>query len=159
MSNEYAFRKIDIDALDEDALLPSDLVDPDPRGPDGALSDARARSTETRNLVSKGDIAGALTTILTDPPYGDGVDEAKNLTTSAVLLILNSTRANDIPNVIKGLDQEQQAHLMAYLYKNMSALGSGADIPGSVLLTWHEKLTEAAGVGCIVRVMTDRRTL
>lgn len=44
------------------------------------------------------------------PPY-------QNLTTSAVLLILNSTRANDIPNVIKGLDQEQQAHLMAYLYK------------------------------------------
>lgn len=86
------------------------------------------------------------------PPY-------QNLTTSAVLLILNSTRANDIPNVIRGLDQEQQAHLMAYLYKvggvgtlpreesadacvlqNMSALGSGADIPGSVLLTWHEKV-------------------
>lgn len=55
----------------------------------------------------------------------------------------------------------------------MQALGKGADIPGSVLLSWHEKvsdhdiasyanptqLTEAAGVGCIVRVMTDRRLL
>jgi actin related protein 2/3 complex subunit 5 len=53
MSNEYAFRKIDIDALDEDALRPEDLIEPDPRGPDGALSDARARSQETRNLVSR----------------------------------------------------------------------------------------------------------
>lgn len=33
------------------------------------------------------------------------------------MLILNSTRSTDIPNAIKGLDQEQQAHLMAYLYK------------------------------------------
>lgn len=39
------------------------------------------------------------------------------MTTQAVLLILNSTRAADIPNAIKGLDHEQQAHLMAYLYK------------------------------------------
>ncbi|KAL1411549.1 arp2/3 complex subunit [Vanrija albida] len=159
MSNEYAFRKIDIDALEEEVLLPSDLVDPDPRGPDGALADARARSQETRNFVSKGDIAGALATILTDPPYGEGVDEAKDLTTSAVTLILNSTRAADIPAALKGLDQEQQARLMAYLYKGMGALNTNTDVAGSVLLTWHEKLTEIAGVGAIVRVLTDRRTL
>lgn len=63
------------------------------------------------------------------------------MTTQAVLLILNSTRAADIPNAIKSLDQEQQAHLMAYLYKNMAALGNGADVSGSVLLTWHEKVS------------------
>jgi actin related protein 2/3 complex subunit 5 len=39
------------------------------------------------------------------------------MTTSALLLILNSTRASDIPNILKGLGQEQQDHLMAYLYK------------------------------------------
>ncbi|GFZ43885.1 hypothetical protein JCM24511_01605 [Saitozyma sp. JCM 24511] len=157
--SEYAFRKIDIDALDEDVLLPSDLFDPDPRGPDGALADAKRKSTDVRNLVSKGDIAGALNSILTDPPYGDGVDEAKKLTTSALLLILNSTRAAEIPGILKGLGPDQQDHLMAYLYKGMAALGHGQDVSGSVLLTWHEKLTEVAGVGCIVRVMTDRRIL
>jgi actin related protein 2/3 complex subunit 5 len=51
--SEYAFRKIDIDALDEDVLLPSDLVDPDPRGPEGVLADAKRRSQEVRGLVSK----------------------------------------------------------------------------------------------------------
>ena len=29
----------------------------------------------------------------------------------------------------------------------------------SVLLSWHEKLVEIAGAGCIVRVMTDRRSV
>jgi hypothetical protein len=41
----------------------------------------------------------------------------ETMTTSALLLILNSTRASDIPNILKGLGQEQQDHLMAYLYK------------------------------------------
>ncbi|ODN82041.1 hypothetical protein L202_02363 [Cryptococcus amylolentus CBS 6039] len=158
--SEYAFRKINIDALEEDVLLPSDLYDPDPRGPDGVLADAQSRSGEVRSLVSRGDIAGALGTILTDPPYGEGVDEAKALTTNSLLLIFNSTRSTDIPALVKGLDHVQQDRLMAYLYKGMAALGQGSgDTSGSVLLTWHEKLTEAAGVGCIVRVMTDRKTL
>ncbi|WWC70051.1 uncharacterized protein I206_103995 [Kwoniella pini CBS 10737] len=156
---EYAFRKINIDALEEDVLLPSDLYDPDPRGPDGVLSDAQAKSTEVRNLISRGDIPGALNAILTDPPYGEGVDEAKNLTKNALLLILNSTRASEIPAILKSLGQEQQDHLMAYIYKGMAAIGQGSDVTGSVLLNWHSQLTEVAGVGCIVRVMTDRRTL
>ncbi|KAJ5326929.1 hypothetical protein N7541_010260 [Penicillium brevicompactum] len=78
--------------------------------------------------------------------------------------------------------------LMKYLYKGMSssAPGSGAQSPKksvspqdtgfsqiqarnlgeggggqqmSVLLSWHERLVEIAGVGSIVRVMTDRRTV
>lgn len=51
--SEYAFRKIDIDALDEDVLSPQDLYDPDPKGPDGVLADAKRRSNDARGLVSK----------------------------------------------------------------------------------------------------------
>lgn len=32
---------------------------------------------------------------------------------------------------------------------------SGAAL--SVLLSWHEKIVEVAGLGCVGRVMTDRR--
>ena len=49
--------------------------------------------------------------------YGPGQADRQTMTTSALLLILNSTRASDIPNILKGLGQEQQDHLMAYLYK------------------------------------------
>lgn len=76
------------------------------------------------------------------------------MTTSALLLILNSTRASDIPNILKGLGEEQQDHLMAYLYKacparivmpetdkqGMAALGVSSEASGSVLLSWHEKV-------------------
>ena len=51
--SEYAFRKIDIDAYDEDVLLPSDLYDPDPRGPSGVTQDANAKANEARGLVSR----------------------------------------------------------------------------------------------------------
>lgn len=37
--------------------------------------------------------------------------------------------------------------------------GSGSGALMSVLLSWHEKLVELVGVGGIVRVMSDRRTV
>ncbi|KAJ9608698.1 hypothetical protein H2200_006469 [Cladophialophora chaetospira] len=76
--------------------------------------------------------------------------------------------------------------LMKYLYKGMASGTGGAGGKGvspqatgtgfsqvqsrnfgeggggqvmSVLLSWHEKLTEVVGVGGIVRVMSDRRTV
>jgi actin related protein 2/3 complex, subunit 5 len=77
--------------------------------------------------------------------------------------------------------------LMKYLYKGMSTSSGGGSKQGmspqgtgsggfsqiqsrnfgeggggqvmSVLLSWHEKLTEVVGLGGIVRVMSDRRTV
>lgn len=37
--------------------------------------------------------------------------------------------------------------------------GEGSGQMMSVLLSWHEKVVEVAGPGCLVRVMTDRRTV
>lgn len=42
---DTAFRKIDIDAYDEDAFLESELYDPDPRGPAQVLADAKQKQT------------------------------------------------------------------------------------------------------------------
>ena len=91
------------------------------------------------------------------PGMADGAcANLQTMTTSALLLILNSTRASDIPNILKGLGQEQQDHLMAYLYKvypalspfhgdvdnqGMAALGGSSEASGSVLLSWHEKVS------------------
>jgi len=41
--------------------------------------------------------------------------------------------------------------------RNLGEGGGGQQM--SVLLSWHEKLVEITGVGSIVRVMTDRRTV
>ncbi|KZS88081.1 actin-related protein ARPC5 [Sistotremastrum niveocremeum HHB9708] len=155
---DTAFRKIDIDQYDEDLLLETDLYDPDPRDPSTVLSDAKQKAAAVRSALAKGDNHGALLTILDQPPYGPGVDEAKNLTLQTVVLILNSTKSTDVQPLIKSLDSTAQDTLMKYLYKGMGMPGWG-EVSGSVLLGWHEKLTEVAGTGCIVRVMTDRRTV
>ena len=41
--------------------------------------------------------------------------------------------------------------------RNLGEGGGGQQM--SVLLSWNEKLVEVAGIGSIVRVMTDRRTV
>lgn len=48
-----AFRKIDIDQYDEDTLLDSELVLPDPREPSTVLADARAKAGEVRGLLAR----------------------------------------------------------------------------------------------------------
>ncbi|KAI0089694.1 arp2/3 complex subunit [Irpex rosettiformis] len=151
-----AFRKIDIDQYDEDVLPDSELFPTDPRDPSTLLTEAKQKAAAIRNNLSKGDVAGALDIVLSDPPYGPGVDEAKNLTLQTLVTILNTTKSTDIPPILKSLSQDSQDTLMKYLYKGMALPGWG-DVSGSVLLGWHEKLTEVAGTGCIVRAMTDRR--
>jgi actin related protein 2/3 complex subunit 5 len=92
-----AFRKIDIDQYDEDVLYEEELYDADPRDPATVLADAKDKQSAVRSALSKcvshiywvtervltcilicrGDVAGALTTVLDRAPYGPNVDEAK----------------------------------------------------------------------------------
>ncbi|KLO18707.1 actin-related protein ARPC5 [Schizopora paradoxa] len=153
---ETSFRKIDIDAYDEDVIQEEELYDADPRDPAQVLNDTKQKTSAVRGYLSKGDTAGALTMILTDPPYGPNVEQAKETNLSTLLTILGSTKSSEVSSVVKGLSQDAQDTLMKYLYKGM-ATSARSDANTSVLLSWHEKLTEVAGIGCIVRVMTDRR--
>jgi actin related protein 2/3 complex subunit 5 len=53
------------------------------------------------------------------------------------LLILNSTRAAEIPGILKGLGGDQQDHLMAYLYKASPELFyMGLDLKGIPPCKW-----------------------
>ncbi|GAA5993003.1 hypothetical protein JCM10908_000792 [Rhodotorula pacifica] len=154
------FRRIDVDQYDEDRLDPSTLYHPDPRSAAQILSDAQQTDKLVRGLVQRGDTAGALQEALKvgGCPYGEDADpqirQAKATALATVLAILNSTRSTDIPDLVQNLSSDQQLWLMKYLYKAMESLG---DTSGNVVLGWHEKLTEVAGIGCIVRVMSDRR--
>jgi len=154
--NNAKFRKIDIDQYDEDVLQDSELYEAELRNPAEVLDEAKQRQIAVRGLLARNDIPAALTTILENAPYGPSVDEAKLITLQTLLTILNTTKSTEIPGVIKGLHLDTQDTLMKYIYKGMAMPGWG-DISGSVLLGWHEKLTDVAGVGCIVRAMTDRR--
>ncbi len=89
-----AFRKIDIDAYDEDVLHEEELYDADPREPSQVLDEAKQRQVAVRSALSKcvhciisqfvsltrsdrSDIAGALSIVLENAPYGPTFDDAK----------------------------------------------------------------------------------
>lgn len=109
------------------------------------------------------DTAGALAAILDDAPSGHHAEEARRVTFALLLETLNATRSTDIPAALRTLDLAQRETLMKYLYKGLALGGTRAGaaegINCAVLLLWHEKLTQVAGTGCIMRVMTDRRVL
>ncbi|SCV73109.1 BQ2448_7034 [Microbotryum intermedium] len=176
-----SFRRLDVDQYDPDRVLPHELYTPDPRPPHQVLDDTHAKAANVRASLQRGDLGTALHEVLDQPPYGDGVQQAKTIALQSVLSILNSTRSTDIPQLIQALDPNEkvvracallrwhvlvdqlirvslttQATLMKYLYKAMENLG---ETSGNVVLGWHEKLVQVAGTGCIVRVMTDRRRL
>ncbi|KAI8093272.1 actin-related protein 2/3 complex subunit 5 [Halteromyces radiatus] len=153
-----SWRRIDIDQYDEDAYTEDEILADFDTGlsPEQIESNAQVRSSDVRNLMTKGDLNSALIRSLEDPPYGRNVDNAKFSSTQTVVDLLNGFRATDIPDTIKNLSSDQRDVLMKYLYAGMA---KPEVFNSSVLLTWHEKLTEVAGTGSIVRVMTDKRTL
>ncbi|GAA6008433.1 hypothetical protein JCM11491_004475 [Sporobolomyces phaffii] len=154
------FRKINIDQYDEDAVSPASLYVPDPRPSSQILSDTQQKDRTVRQLLQSSNVEGALKECLRDGewPYGEDSDreikQAKGIALSLILSVLNSSRSTDIPNLVATLSSSEQVTLMKYLYKAMENLG---DSSGNAVLGWHEKLVEVAGIGCIVRVMTDRR--
>ncbi|KAF9972407.1 hypothetical protein BGZ73_004470 [Actinomortierella ambigua] len=149
------FRKIDIDALEEDAFSLEELEQQEigelrPRHEVEALVGSRAQE------VRSGNTSAALAKSLEDPPYGRDFDAAKERNTQTVMDVLNSTKLSDVPQLVKELTPVDQDVLMKYLYKGMA---SPEQYNSGVLLAWYEKLFEVAGQGCIVRVITDRRTV
>ncbi|CAO3695443.1 unnamed protein product [Umbelopsis ramanniana] len=153
-----AFRRIDIDQYDEDIYTEEEiLADAESgRSVDEINSIVDARATDVRNLLTRGNNGEALTKSLEDPPYGRNLENAKAKNIKTVVDVLNQFRANDIPTAIKELNLDQQDVLMKYLY---AALSKPEQFNSGMILNWHEKLTEVAGPGSIVRVMTDKRTV
>ncbi|RCH85076.1 hypothetical protein CU097_003538 [Rhizopus azygosporus] len=153
-----SWRKIDIDQYDEDAYTQDEILAEFETGlsPEEVNNATQTRNTDVRNFISRGDLNNALTRALEDPPYGRHLEAAKTESTKMIAEVLNMFRAGDISDIVKSLNHEQQDVLMKYIYAGLS---KPELYNSSVLLTWHEKLTEIAGNGCIVRVMTDKRTV
>ncbi|ORX57051.1 Arp2/3 complex 16 kDa subunit ARPC5 [Hesseltinella vesiculosa] len=126
-----SWRRIDIDQYDEDAYTEDEIMAEFEAGltPQQLEADAQTRTSDVRNLMNKGDLNAALVRSLEDPPYLRHIDQVKLASTQSVVDVLNAYRASDIETVVKGLKGEQR------------------------------DLTEVAGTGSIVRVMTDKRSV
>lgn len=61
---------------------------------------------------------------------------------------------NEFPGMISQLDSDSCDVLMKYIYRLM-----GKSTNCALLLKFHGHLVERAGLGCVVRAMTDRKTV
>lgn len=86
-------------------------------------------------------------------------NDIQSLALATVLYILLQTSQADMTAIVKDLAPEEQDQLMKYIYKGMEnpSEGSQANSQCAALLSWHSKLLETAGTGCIIRVMTDHK--
>ena len=76
--------------------------------------------------------------------------------TAIVMRALCSVPEKDaeIRKVVDSLEPELEDHLMKYIYRIMG----NADACGT-MLKWHKVLFTKSGLGCIVRAITDRKTV
>lgn len=65
-------------------------------------------------------------------------------------------KTNDITDTVNSIPVQLRDTLMKYVYKGFE---NPKDYSSSALLIWHEKVLAATGLGSIVRVLTDRRTV
>ncbi|KAJ3027022.1 UNVERIFIED_CONTAM: hypothetical protein HDU68_004640 [Siphonaria sp. JEL0065] len=140
----------DDDDFQEETILPP------PRGEfelNGAIQD---RQNQVRGFISRSSFAEAVSKALEDPSVGRDPQAAKDKNLQVVMEALAAPRTTDIPVVVKQLPPFQLDILMKFIYRGM---GSPELYNPSVLLAWHEKVTEVTGLGSIVRVLTDRQTV
>ncbi|EEB08929.1 ARP2/3 actin-organizing complex subunit Arc5 [Schizosaccharomyces japonicus yFS275] len=151
-----SFRSLNVDQYESDFLREEDLFPPRETPADEVNQQVAAVVDQARSAISGGNAAASLPAFLSDPPYGYDVEEAKSQFLAAFLDVLSNIRLSDIPDLLKSLSVDQHTYLMNYIYKG---LAEPAKYNSAVLLNWHQKLVEIAGVGCIVRVLNSRPDL
>ncbi|KAG7331724.1 hypothetical protein KOW79_005693 [Hemibagrus wyckioides] len=131
------FRKVDVDEYDENKFVDEE---------DGAEN----------QLVFKGNLMGALQAVLKNPPINTKNQNVKDRAEGLVLKVLSSFKASDIEKGVQSLDKNGVDLLMKYIYKGFERPSENSS---AILLQWHEKALSVGGVGCIVRVLTARKTV
>jgi len=141
------FRKIDVDQYDEEKYKEEDQTET--QSPSTGPSEG-----EVVSLLNAGKNLDALKLVLKNAPVGSKSQAVKDNACSLVLRVLISIKINQIDEAVKGLDRDQQDTLMKYIYRGFEQASDGNS---GHYLAWHEKIFNAGGLGCIVRVLTDRK--
>ncbi|XP_039270342.1 actin-related protein 2/3 complex subunit 5-A-like [Styela clava] len=146
-STSRGFRKVDVDQYDEDNF--KDEVDD--------VQDTGPNEQEVSNFLLQGNNLQAFKAALLNPPIHKKNPPAQEAAAQLVMRVLSSMKASEIQSAVDSCDADTLDVLAKYIYKCF-ALGPDGQSCAS-LLTWHEKVVAKGGVGCIVRVLTDRKRL
>jgi len=141
------FRKVNVDDFDENRFRDDEQTDDVVTGPDEA---------EVNQYLLQKKNTDALHAVLRNPPIGSKNQATKDKAFALVLRVLSSFKSSEVENAVKKLDKETIDILMKYLYKGFL---TPTEKSSAILLTWHEKAVSCGGLGSIVRVLTDRKSV
>lgn len=145
-SQSTNFRKVNVDDLDEDRFQDDAAETQETVGPsEGAVQE----------LLNGKKNTDALKLVLKDPPYNAGAKEKSRLL-ALLLRVLSQYKSNDVEGTVKQLSPEELDILLKFIYKGFS---EPSDSSCGSLLSWHEKVVSVGGVGSIMRVLTDRKSV
>mmetsp|Transcript_36368 Transcript_36368/g.72997 ORF Transcript_36368/g.72997 Transcript_36368/m.72997 type:complete len:124 (+) Transcript_36368:108-479(+) len=118
---------------------------------EGALKNAiAAREKTVASLLSNP--PAALKAALEDPPYSSTSDDTRRMSAKVVVKALVAVPEKDISTVLSGLSGAEQDLLMKYIYRGLETGESSVQ-----LFKWHSALTEKAGMGCIMRALSEKQ--
>ncbi|XP_070581741.1 actin-related protein 2/3 complex subunit 5-C-like [Ptychodera flava] len=140
------FRNVNVDEFDENNFR-EDEVDEIAGGPD---------ETEVVGFLNQKKNVEALKAVLRNPPIGSKNQAIKDKALGIVIRVLSAFKAGEIEKAVNELDKDTIDVLMKYIYRGFENV---TDNSGATLLSWHEKVVNVGGVGCIVRVLTDRKSV
>lgn len=137
-----AFRKIDVDAYNEDNFKEDEQTD-QKFGPD---------ENEVTNMLNQGKNVEALKFVLQNAPLGCKNQQIKDQALNLTLRVLLTIKSTQMDEAIKQLESDLLDVLMKYIYRGFEIPSEGSS---GHLLQWHEKVFAKTGYGSITRVLCD----
>eukprot|EP00035_Acanthoeca_spectabilis_P020192 m.431588 g.431588 ORF g.431588 m.431588 type:complete len:154 (+) comp17323_c0_seq1:284-745(+) len=145
-----AFRQLRVELFDGEEIYEDDKSS---SGADEAA--VAAKETKCRELMNQSSSPDALKIALADPPLG-GNSGLKDRAFKVVMDVLNGIKNAEIKSTVATLSPEEKDVLMKYVYRGMAAAEDGLS---ASLLLWHGAIVAESGLGSIVRVLADRKTV
>mmetsp|Transcript_7670 Transcript_7670/g.21193 ORF Transcript_7670/g.21193 Transcript_7670/m.21193 type:complete len:131 (-) Transcript_7670:66-458(-) len=112
------------------------------------------RDAEVTAAIASRNATAAVQAALKNPPLGTKDDSIKAANAAVVMKALGAVKDSEIDGVVDALTPDLHDTLMKYVYR-----GLGQNQNPASLFKWHAQLVDKSGLGCIVRSMTDRKTV
>ena len=152
-TNSNVFRTLDVDNYCED-IYKDDQDAAETPGPVSEVGDIA--DTLVESLLSEGKAAEALSHVLASTGLGIKSKEAREANLGVAMRVMMAIKTSQIEGAVAELDNENRDILMKIIYRGFENPSEGSS---GQLLVWHEKVFAVSGVGSIVRVMTDKKTI
>ena len=121
------------------------------------IAPIKAREKEVDGFLARNSHKDAILAALKDPPIGTKAQEVKDANAAVVYRALGAAKEADYDAIVKAAiaaNPDNADVLMKYVYRGLAETQNCA-----AMLKWHAAVVQNAGLGPIVRAMTDRKTL